>query len=810
MSSSSVCSSSVLAGSSSQQPGAVFGVKPEDRDKIVATNDLAEGQAREVSSKIAAINKLVTAAIASLQEVEDKIRWRQVRGQDLKHLSPEIKRIDGELDKCALSLHDPVAGVDTELSALDDKSKIPDLLEQIQATERRCALAQKTTKRLLAYTDSAKVCQEYGTFMDSRGLISSFCLKLQGIGLTDTSQCLREIDSIITGCFELVAPQLAGDFTEAKPLAQKIGAVKLVEPELKSERLKVRVRKDLYKHLLEICLQVVKKTYVLDITKFSYREEVLEALLKRLRPVVNPEDVQVTDSDVTALKGKGDANFYVWRYASRWSYVPGYKGDRTLGDSFEQDVGQPLAGLISKLASRPENLPFYSACLNRLEQRYMQKLKSLSERGPDILTDTVFNYALGLEYAFREARSLIKYHTKMASQPAASVYKALEKLQVEYRALNQNGDLGRITSLYESLVAMQEVEKARPKLAKGERFKKRFDRALWHLADLLRNIHGKKDPELLALVGEEKEVVARVLGPATIELPKSTIISFIAKRIVAYLALSSPRHDIELDIVLHVMRAHVEKDLGDLLNKYEAKRKALNLKTPIKVITNALIAASEKTASSAYAKAWQRYFEYLRKNAEEHEVCKVVDGFVKGINGYPVMYPPVMNTSIELWPVHDPAEFLKKLHRDADCVDAIESQKKPLLFNSLVFRLAASARHARSPTEQVLALEKLYILITKKEYTQLVASFDDHTKEMIVESSLEKIIPTSTNSTLLIAEVELTLLKPRFEAYKAAKVQSRNTVRIEKALMKLMKLGYIEKDEAWLASKQGGIGAWNQ
>ncbi len=859
MTSASRASSSSFVDSSSQVADRVVALRPEDADKFVSSSDVVEVKAKEISDKIASIAKSLQVAKDALKPIQEQIERRQVK--DINRFSEKLKDLNADLDAIKRMLHDPVVGIDKEICALDTREVIPGFLDRVLTLSQEVELLTKRAFTLLAHTHSEKNCAIFHTLMDERSEICSLslCMLEERTNKSpNVNLFIEKVDAVITRAFEILAPHFVKSYSEAQESEDRdafinsVGKLELLSHQDKLERQKRKVSLALLRHLVDISLRVGEYCYVLDVVKLSFRVQVLQQLLEVFKKGVVSKTsalpqgaivfnakysvTRVTPQDLDALKEGKDKEFSVWKDAptTPWlSYSAGratYKVTGALADTFEDTIGQPLSGLIKKLKrfledvskghlqeNSEEVLTRYKICLDTLEGSYRERnglLTTLCKTKIDELTGTIQNYALRLDYAFQEAHSLYKRACKSVSPQAASVFKALQTLKGEYSSVGSGSIIKKTTGLYASSLAMKAVEAHRPSQAA---LAKQFDGSLWHIADLLREIHSKKDPEILTLTELEKRVPRAILSQRFFDLgelyqptdDKSelpvAVLSFIIKRMCRFLSLSSPSHDVELELVLNVVKTIrlplLTKSLDNhpevikIMDDYEAAyaRRRLDFKQPVKIIFYALNAAFFNDAVGDYAKAWQRYIEYKRKNPIQ-EVIEVLEECLK-VAGYPEIYPVVANTSIESWKVKKVQEFEAKLQRDARELfpDELELERKKSLFTSLVFRFSSTARYAKSPVEQVEALKALYRLLTIVKYKPLVEGVkaSPHALKMVCESTIEKILASSfvdeyPNGELLLAPFERELLEREVEAYLKKPTEALSTLRLEKALMKLL------------------------
>lgn len=829
--------------SASWAPTKKFEEDPEDAEKLVSASDVVDVTCVQITNKIALVETAVKSASQALKVIQDAIKWRTAELKSFEGFGRELTEIHGVLARQATVLHGAVGGIDKEIAAVQDRSAIPGIITRVELLELDLLLAQKCTRKLLARCVSQEhFPTEYMKVEKMRPILVSLN---SPVPPKDLTAFLDTVDELVKRQVAILAPHLTELVAECITTTKQhsvdsfiaqIGQLPPESSDNKLEKGKARARKELNLELLQICRTIATRVEVTAMGSLSRRIKILNALIQssqqdlekkpkpsvpvsqtslgslgptEMIPMASPRD-HVTEADLTALQEKTDNDYWFWKNisrSSRLSYTTGWNYQVTgkLGVELEAEVGQRLSGFLKRLNTRlcdfcrgdlepkaskatlEHEFLFLKGCLKELEDKFNAKFKIICETAPDGLTKALFDYASGLEYAFKEARSLLKLGFKCTTK-AHKAFTAMKGIQKEYAGHGAASPFQRATGLFSTVEEIKAAKNEKPKLSQ-----KQFDLFISRLVDLLSDVHATKDSEILRLTPEEMRVPGCVLSqdPAKFRslykadenqesLPVA-LLSYIAKHVVSFTALSAPSHDIELELVLQAVLKnfdeqywksldvyeHIKPILGAYEKAYESKRRDIDahFKPAAEIMFHALEAQNSDSALLHYSIAWQKYFECMRKNPPE-EMRKVLHEALV-VKGYPPIYPEVARRDIEAWTFATPAIFLGQLKEAVETLRLIMSgssdeQRTLALFDSIIFRALGVSCFALDEKDQVKMQKMLVKILQTKEYELLVAGLSESTKRLFCESTMVKAINCSFEDSpkkkLLHAPQEVTFL----------------------------------------------------
>ncbi len=388
----------------------------------------------------------------------------------------------------------------------------------------------------------------------------------------------------------------------------------------------------------------------------------------------------------------------------------------------------------------------------------------------DKLSKNLFIYIYGLEGALDEARSKLNLLHKAIQEPALKVLHRLHGQTTFY-----SSDL---RSLETVLKLGSSVKEAREAHREATEPKTKFEAFLHASEKLMYEIHYRQDEAILTPTEDEAGLLDRIVkeksleplyqqGEIRLNLPK-IVVSFMAKRMMAYLHLSEDaKHmEMEVELLLAWLRLHNRKAFEvsrvdqprffEILDQYETKIAAVrkDYSKPLQ-----LLPLLQSDDILDYAKAWQLFWEY--NDLQSRELFEKRFS-LKG--QFPKIYP-FMYSDVEVWDIKDEPGFLTKFQATVDATfrDAPQEGLEARVFDSLLFRIGAGACLAENNDE----MEKCKRVLTQilnfaapedSDLQKYLDQLSDSTKELLSHNALHLIGNCNFSEGIPLTDYEQHLL----------------------------------------------------
>lgn len=844
--------SSLTADSASLQPARPSAVRTEDRKKFVVRRDVQAKSHTDLLATMAKVEAALKLVATDLDAIQNAIQWRAFTSEAFEGFREVLTKAKAALGTQENRLHG-TRGVDKHIPAVVDGAFIPEVIQKVQFLEVEIFCLQARHRKLEALSD-AKHFQD--TLTQSKNMLP--LLALQPNDAASISAFRQLVDAHIKECLDCIDSDLYPLIAKGTEQAcdECITALRKVEIErLKNtpERHKLQATKELQLEKLMVARSMMDMQDDEIKQRLAGKARICNALIQHLERELQRKRFQIKSltsrvvaADYGAWLKPGDENLivgkdvdeheykklqeaisYDWAF---WTHAPGknwyalgwYPQTGALGLALEADVGQSIHGLLLKLkrlivdvsqggaissAEVQGNLRHYDGCVVALEKALDGYIDKICKTPQDALTQPLLDYAYGLNWGLREARALVKLGSKCTGESSLAVFNAMNGIQKYYRSLQNESAVTRMVRFYYSVEDMEEAEKKVP-LLKDTAFTIFLRRA----AEYMHEMHANKDHLLLELSREEALVPSMILTGISMDTLYGKgesqeglahiVLQYLLKRMMQFVFLPSPSHDMELELVLHVIRKNYDEKyyqslfefdgLGRIFGRYdtlcESKRldAEKGIEPALKIADLAFRAQQEDFDVLAYVEAWQRLFEYARlKQGDAHEcMYNVLTAWLDAAaikHHYDVMCPAVATTDIEAWGSEEPELFLAKLDS--------AGKDTQLVFNAVVLRIVGACLYAQDAIEQVVAQQKLVTLLDTPEYVQHIDALSSDIKLLIAENAIKKINSTGRREDKgleLVFKEEQFLLDGPFHEFFANSFLSLDQAATQMALYRLI------------------------
>ncbi len=788
--------------SSYQQPSAI---RLENKNKFVPgqSGDLCSH--KDVKNKIDSIRSGFASLCKELDVVEDALWWRTKSGKELKYYSIKLLDLQRPLTEKVEALSGFI-GVHKQIPYIKEKSFIEEIVTQAKLLEIELLLAQKKLKKLQKLCQ----CKPFRTIHDfGRIVIVDLVALMSG----------PEVDKV--ALFK----------QKEKVIVEKCTAIDL--PEVKSAKRAIKERQ---LEILEICLIAANTLSLQAVGVLNPEIRNLEAVIVNVKVELKPKEP--SKALIQKRQAANDIAQQVNARYSFWARVPttiwasfslpgwrGYESTGNFGQKLEKEVAQKLGGLLDILQIRlvqicqgdladkslDDENSYYICCYYEIKAQFEQCRHKFESIPFDALTPAVVDYMHGLKQVFAGVREYLALLQKCVDKPGSTVLKSLQAMRKQDVYVSDDVRLSSALQLYP---AARQIQQAMGTLKFG---KKSFDQYIQRTHDLLYEVHATNVPEIVALTDAESRVADHIFGKqplAALYYPSETriglpssVMAFIVKRVEQFLFLPSDFHDVELELVLHHVRADTslrelyeqsQWTFKNLVDDYDAHYKSRRFH-PVKELQPALEVLNKIVSAkdvADYAESWQMVREYVRtvpKDVSE-PISRVLFGKLKNVsekNGYPFLHSAIYEPDIETWRVEEFIHVERRLRiiseqlRPSSVIEA-DFQR---LFDALVLRMLSQAVYAKNYNEQVVVQKKIESLLWQEGFQHVVAELSDCVKKLICENAVRKLSLCSFgDGPILISTYEYTLLEEGpLEQFYVRALSLQEDARIGMVLYKMIK-----------------------
>lgn len=818
--------SSLTEGSAQLAPTRPTAVRRQDKGKFVGRRDVQVKTAKELDEALNKVQQAIDGVIAKINAIEQAIKWRSALPESYEGYRLQLTECKKTLTRQENRLHG-TRGIDKHIAVVKDTSAIPGIIQRVQSLELELYFANKKHEQFEALSNAGHFHKLYASVQARAPNL--FAPTLEAVAVFSITSFLDSIDEIVKEYVALIDASLLpllsrGNDQDVKEFIKLIKESELAPEESRLERSKLLATKMVYLELLRICHKVADSKQVFDVQRITWRLNVLAVLIEQLeqdlgvrKPVIKREEVrrdfghwgpgvlievdrslQVSEKELSDLSRGPDSDNGFWKHVGRkdrWWYSAGYyAATGALGNTFERTVGLPLHGLNRTLKEKivavcqgkevlkREALEQFEGCIIALEKCYDTHFKTLCTTQFDRLSVALIDYAYGLAWGFQEARGLLKVLLKCSKESVLQVFSAISDINKQYKMAENSTELEQVLALYDVVAHMKELEDKLP-----EKTQKPFSQFLWRTVQYLNEVHATKNPQLLQLSEEQASVPRQLFAKQNFDpgapLPEEVLL-FLAKRVLQYLFLPSDTHDMELELVLYVLKeehdgayyksldvhAYIRPLLGAYERGYEKFRldKAEHLE-PARQI--ARLAATNSVQS--YAMAWQRLFEFTRNLVEEP--AQLLGSYLRDLldeTDFESITDELVIADIETWQVADADQLLEQL------------KKKNCTVSQLLLRLVAPALYAADLKEELVAQERLAILFQNNGLSQHIAACPQEIKDLLAENVMKKVVTAAALPELTSKEVAL-LVEGPFKPLLDGRTVSLETASAQMALYRL-------------------------
>ncbi len=787
-----------------------------DKGKFVSSSDVSDLGQKVVIEKITAIQTLLAKSSLELKTIQDAFQWRTALPSDFTSYREKLRRIEIEHELQADKLHG-ISGVNTLIASVTDKSSIPAMIKQIQHLEVELLLSQKTRRQLEAICESAKFRKEYAYI---KQILPELYETLTNVDAL--TAFITKLDDIIKNPVTLLYPglqHLPMNDEQVEPFTQSLASLKPDKNPDRSERLKIRARKELFLQVLELCKHISDEK--IGDPRLEHRLKGLNPLIAHIKTDLNKRSAtaNIAAIHLSALPNSTNKEYSFWSktptgsktWFSRWG---SYEQSGSIGTVIESQVAEKLPYQLTQVTARlteicqgnldpttghqtlKEELDYYQSSLLALEKEYDTHFNFTYTAHYDKLVPVLLDYGYGLEHAFTQVRALLKLAYKCINEPTMAIFCAINKFE---SYCSDGTEVTELAQVFQSYHAMKQMKKAE-EINFLKDSKKSFDIFMERTSKLLREVYAKKGPEMLKLTDTELLVPETLLSQNSIsslynqednhEILPLQVMSYISKRAIQHLFLPGATHDIELELVLYVIRQNFAEQLQKSVEtfddfkeiitsydkKYAARRLTLeyDIKPAAKIVQNALLSSKSSKNILNYARATQQHIEYLKSGNIVENMKNALNSWLQkavSLCSYVPIYPEVADKEIKSWFCQTPLRFKPRLEDAAEKLrvaipNVSDQERVRQVFESVFLRILCASLFASDPYEQLLAQQQITTLLNEPEYNGYIQNLSDGLKELLCESSLDKILVATfatqndLNLILTAKETELLLVGP--------------------------------------------------
>ncbi len=855
--------SSQTQESASAQAAKPIPLRPQDKGKFVVRWDVAPLPYNELIKKIDKIAATLKEVANELNSIEHTIQFRKAERNNFGDFSKNLQTIGESLDKQMQKLQG-VSGCVKQVATLQDSQIIPAIFCRSQELELHVLLCQKSKRKLEALCESDQFIETYSYV---KKVIPSLFAVLTDQTAPIFNGFIDSIDELIKNYVEPINPQLK-DLFKDKPNKQKVDSFisevtnHVAAPPPKQEKTKQHATKRLYLEMLEASLVLAKAVFSekrqgtnQTTGRLNWRIKILEALTAHAKAhLPKTERHQSSEKpNFDAFRQLSSKDFSFWKYhqkKSYWHTIGYYPQTGAMATAMEENIGQVISGLLQKLRNQlfdyskgqfhkalEQEIKDSWSCLQTLEETFTRYFEQSCRTPFDELTQNVLDYAHGIRYAFGQTRSLLKLAAKCSSGPARTIFGAVHSLQTHYEKQDYTSDLEQTLGLAATIVATKEAEKNRPRSGHGS-----LRPLLCNTLDVLNEIHAQKNPQLFSLTEHEAIAPQWILAKNPInalyehdeargQLPL-VVMNYISKRIMSFLYLPSDTHDIELELLLEILK-NEKPPLGQislymqsikahpafetLITTYETAYMPFRLSDEqllcgLAIARSTLQSQDHRGNALEHARAWQLLFEFTRKHKGQK-----ADALEKALVGYlniaasEKKYVPIYSTVArrdnETWPVdaNNPEEFLSHIQQAyEECRVQVPNLTEQQLFDSVLLRLLCSSCFALDKEEQVTSHKQLISLFMALSESDFLLNIPEDLKQLVCESACDKILGCNFENdggeNVAITHVELKLLLdgPIEDFFSGARWKND---KIEMVIFKLIQAEFFTRSDKPLKNK---------
>ncbi len=740
----------------------------DNAGKIVAFDSGNAVSSAVVVQDVQKVWETMNLLLARQKVVRDTLQWTMS-----SHMRGEVEDLGVEFGNLAKEIHG-IQGVSKKIAFIEERRNIPDVIRRVQELEMVLLIAQKNLDKLDALTQTKQIHALYVEFKESLRFLFSV---IEEKSDENVDHFKKEVDGFIKSYVGTVSESLNEHLRDLsvrniESFKSDLQAIKSCHIKDKAERRKHKARNDLYLMIFQVCkwigvehcnsarLPVLQ--ILIDHIKKDAKTARKEVLVAGSRSVLIDVHAEASVEELNELKTDVDPDYK--KYDSWWTKRLYSTGNLVV--AMEQEVGLCFGGLILKLKRRimdfcqgngkpidgqntaKDEFDHYQSCIRTLEGKIDEHLQTVcNTRYDGALTLHIFDYAQGLKMAASEAKSLLALARRCHTDPSVKIFEALKSLEIHYKGFEGFDILSRSSRLYDPLLTQMAAEAVKPQIGQ-----KPFDKQLSRTLAFLHEVHGQKDPEILTLTPIEKKIVHVVMQTrANGELPEA-VCSYLAKRILRFLFFPAPAHDMELELVLHVLRRDFEEqyqqfvstaNLGEVIGAYENAYHKKRILSEKFLKLAALIAKEIFKGYSgnyfSYVSALQKLIEFGGHDEGSKAMSKVLNKWLTAAceeNGYFKIDPQVTQRHIDTWTVDSSKNFIDQLQ-----AAEVDNPEKSIqhLFSSIMLRLAAVGLYSKDLFEQASAQEKLVCLLKAEELAIYFNALPYHVRCVLIENILEKV-----------------------------------------------------------------------
>ncbi|MCE5294251.1 MAG: hypothetical protein LLF94_06515 [Chlamydiales bacterium] len=796
--------SSQTGNSLSHNPTRPSKLRQQDVGKFVRRKDKFPVLSTILEQRISDVEAIFAKAALDLRLIEKEMQWASKSSQDMKSLKRQISAV-----QVRIAQDEELYGKDgiyTYVGVVVEEARLADIMQRVAKLGMTSLLLHDRAETLFAVSDSKTYPEELSRFfVNSSSLFTPHESRQFDFAVVDRyiTEYVKLIDSKLVCPFDKGDEQMAAFIETLKKTAAPV-------KKTKTEQVKLQAVKTLMLQMLKICDADIKKSLIPN-SRASLIEAVIDHcerdIMRKKGQLALPADQQVAedrwngeplvrvveDVCLTVLAQDPPLPEYVYKShitgLGPWEnakYTWGsYDEYFNLGVALEASIGQPLGGLIVRMNTEimdgldgitPIVLNHFQSCIVTLEHKFDAQFAAICSKEASPLTPSLVTYAYGLAWGFNHARSLLQVAEKCQEKPALEILKAANMIGAYYRDRPSFSNLDAMINFFEPAEDMQKIVLNSFSQTEEVQPEKRdpLEAFLCKIAEYTNEVHANKDVEALKLSSVERQVPSEVLRllDATPNKPLPiNVLTYLAKKMMTQSFLPSADHDMELELVIHVLVNTYENEYTASLNAYEYLRpiygkfiKQMDKNALKKEILDEAAAVAKLVFMSqetlwdtlSYVAAWQKLFEFERTYCgPDKQFDSRIDGlchFLRDnlheatrIHEYDPVLPEVASRDLETWKTDKPDEFLAQL------------EGKPDLFNSIVQRIVGACLFAETNEEQ-LAQTKLFTLLQNEAYSDLIARLSPPVKLLIAENAMKKCNSTLMSETQVLTRWEKTFL----------------------------------------------------
>ncbi|MBS0635138.1 MAG: hypothetical protein JSR37_06720 [Verrucomicrobia bacterium] len=715
--------SQLSTASVSFDPSKPTNVLPENFGKCLPLKSHTPTTALAFGVEVDDVKAQLAAQQVRIQAVLNTLQWHMPASCVL---STEVASIKSRLESIKSVLHGEgeldTAGLDLSLAAVQETTEIPQLFRRVHEQAMRSFLAQESMPTLLALTETSEFQLLYQDFkMILRDFYADLDTFVSAADLVMHKYIHHCVDQQLAIRFSQVAN---GNIRDANALMTAIEEAPVKHFDRVEDRYKDGMKRELFMLMLRLCLQRTD-FHKQDDKVRMWRRSMLGVLVEEQKSLRELEAADTVTHIVLDQYRPEEPHSYGFVKYIGWFER---SQSRAFGEELEQDVGLRLEGLIQFLKNRLVQVAQGTCskfehkqlkdCITTLENKFQTHFKKIANAEYDDFRPALFDYMYGLVWGLKEARGLYQLGLSCDDASKAAVTKAIRTFSAFHEGEEQT-----VLGLLPSLDARHEAKALDRPLNSLDAF---FSRQLLSITEL----HAHKDPSYVAMSTLEKSVSGLVFArkcPFVGDLLAPYVVSWVTKRIMQFLFLKAPVHDMELELVLYELKnrysdAYDESGLQPIVERYEKRYKRTEVVSEACSTIAYLNSLAQSGDLDAYVEAWQRLFEYKVSMSRFEGANEMVDMLIERQNRltFPQIDKEVATAHIAAWPIRNPDEFFSELQKI--------SIHRQYGFTSVCMKVLCGCLYAVDPIQKSNAQKALSVLLQKEEYRPYLAPL----KELIM------------------------------------------------------------------------------